>query len=128
MHDLLDHCRERAYRHDDLQWRAALTLLLARTGRLVEARVEYEATSSRFRTIGNPPMSWIDVGRTLSEAEAILAGGDSSSPSRAPSVRPARPSLSRDAIRQRVRDKATSLQPPVRQANAKRWTSWEKTG
>ena len=42
--ELLDHCRERAYRHGDQAWRAWLALLLARLGRLEEAGRELAGT------------------------------------------------------------------------------------
>ncbi len=43
-YQVLDHCREQAYRHGETQWWGALTLLLARLGRQEEAGRELSAT------------------------------------------------------------------------------------
>lgn len=50
--ELLDHCRERAYRYDDLEWRAPLTLALARLGRNDEARRDFDVTLGALRRTG----------------------------------------------------------------------------
>lgn len=67
---LLDRCRERAYCHDQLPWRAALTLLLARMGRFDEACREFEATTSRHREAGLALS--LDAGTHLAEAAWLL--------------------------------------------------------
>lgn len=67
---LLDKCRQRAYCHDELPWRAALTLLLARMGRFGEACREFDATMSRHREAGLALS--LDAGTHLAEAAWLL--------------------------------------------------------
>jgi tetratricopeptide (TPR) repeat protein len=70
-YEVLDYCRERAYRYDDLSWRGRLTLLLARLGRLDEARREIETA---FEMLGRIPQDhvWLDVATDLAETAALL--------------------------------------------------------
>ena len=70
-YDVLDHCRDRAYRFDDLQWWGNLALLLAAMGKTEEAaralddalRLLAAATSEAVR---------LDVVTNLIEAAALL--------------------------------------------------------
>lgn len=65
---LLDRCRERAYCYDELPWRAALTVLVARMGRFDEARREFDATVSRQ----DASQLSLDSGTHLAEAAWLL--------------------------------------------------------
>lgn len=68
--ELADHCRDRAYRADDLEWTAALALLLAQTGKGDEAR---EAFEDAFGRLGRADESiQLDVATNLVEAAALL--------------------------------------------------------
>src|SRR5919202_5316992 len=64
---LLDYCREGAYRHGELGWRAALALLLAKLGRTAESEVDFdacwEALAARPRAA-----AWLDMVADLAEA------------------------------------------------------------
>lgn len=65
--ELLDHCRERSYRYDDLEWRAPLTLALARLDRTDEARREFDVTYDELRLAIR-----FDLMSMLAEAAALL--------------------------------------------------------
>lgn len=67
---LAEHCRDRAYRADDLEWTAALALLLAQLGQTGEAR---EAFEDAFGRLGRAEESiQLDVATKLVEAAAVL--------------------------------------------------------
>lgn len=70
--ELLDQCREQAYWHDDLSWRGALTLLLARLGKADEAARELDVTLGRGRAATPAAGVWLDVTTDLVEAAAVL--------------------------------------------------------
>ena len=68
--ELAEHCRDRAYRADDLEWTAALALVLAQLGRSDEAR---EAFEDAFGRLGRAEESiQLDVATNLVEAAAVL--------------------------------------------------------
>ncbi|MCA1844525.1 MAG: hypothetical protein LC792_15310, partial [Actinobacteria bacterium] len=69
--DLLDHCRRRAYRDDDLSWRSALTLLLARLGRADECRADFDAAWGALDVMPRDG-AWLDLAANLAEAAAVL--------------------------------------------------------
>ena len=67
---LAEHCRDRAYRADDLGWTAALAVVLAQTGKTDEAG---EAFEDAFRRLGRADESiQLDVATNLVEAAALL--------------------------------------------------------
>jgi tetratricopeptide (TPR) repeat protein len=69
-HELAGHCRDRAYRADDLQWTAALALLAAQMGHADEAR---EAFEDAFGRLGRADESiQLDVATNLVDAAAFL--------------------------------------------------------
>ena len=77
--ELLDYCRERAYRDDDTAWMGAISLLLARGGRVDEARAAFDAASRALetapgcvpeRSAGSP--AWLDLATDLAEVAALL--------------------------------------------------------
>ena len=70
--ELLDLCRARAYWFDELSWRGALTLLLARLGKAGEAAREFDTTTSRCLAAGPRREAWLDVTTDLAEAVAVL--------------------------------------------------------
>jgi len=70
--ELLDQCREQAYWHDDLSWRGALALLLARLGKADEAARELDVTLGRGRAATPAAAVWLDVTTDLVEAAAVL--------------------------------------------------------
>ena len=115
--EVLDHCRERAYRHDDLEWRAALSLLLARLGKTDEARRELTTTSSKARQSGVRG-SWIDIQSTLSQTAAVLDRGGIAPPS---------PSSS-SSVGHHAPAPSPSPSPAEHDGYRSRWTSWEKVG
>jgi hypothetical protein len=65
---LLDHCRERAYRFNDLAWRGALTVLLARLGRADEAAREFDSAVAQFNRAQIDEETRLDVLTDLAEA------------------------------------------------------------
>jgi tetratricopeptide (TPR) repeat protein len=68
--ELVEQCRDRAYRADDLQWTAALAVVLAQSGRAGEAG---EAFEDAFRRLGRAEESiQLDVATNLVEAAALL--------------------------------------------------------
>jgi hypothetical protein len=73
-YDVLDHCRERAYRFDEPSWWGNLTLLLATLGNADEGSRAFDAA---FALIDGAPRDgvWLDVATNLIEAAALL--GDS---------------------------------------------------
>ena len=70
--ELLEHCRARAYWFDELSWRGALTLLLARLGKAGEAAREFDITASRCLAAATRTEEWLDVSTDLAEAAAVL--------------------------------------------------------
>lgn len=139
--ELLEHCREQAYCHDDLQWRAALTVLLARLGRSEEARRELHLTEARSRDAIHPPRGWIDVPASLARASTLLAGAR---PAQTPEPAPvraderavarlrARAAAGRTAAERHSAKPAVSeapdmaRQPSRREARRSGWSSWEE--
>lgn len=73
-HELLDHCRERAYRFDDLEWWGNLALLLAATGRREEAVSAFDE-AQEFLARAAKDGVWLDTLTNLLDAAALL--GDS---------------------------------------------------
>ena len=73
--DVLEHCRERAYRFDELHWWANLTLLLAATGTHEEAFTAFDETQ---RFVGGVPKDrvWLDELTNLIDAAALLGDPD----------------------------------------------------
>lgn len=71
-YELLDQCRAQAYWHDDVAWRGALTLLLARLGRDEEAARELDLTLERLLTAKVAMAVRLDVTTDLAEAAAVL--------------------------------------------------------
>lgn len=69
---LLEHSRERSYRHDDLAWRGRLCLLLARMGRTDEAAREADAVLAGLQ--GQGPDGFADI--VTNVAETVFALGD----------------------------------------------------
>lgn len=65
--ELLDHCRERAYRYDDLEWRSPLTLALARLGRNGEAERDFDVAFEALRRTGR-----VELMCLLAESAGIL--------------------------------------------------------
>ena len=70
-HDVLDHCRERAYRFGDLSWWGPLTLLLAELHKPEEAT---RAFDEAHRLLAGAPSQavWLDGLTDLIEAAAVL--------------------------------------------------------
>jgi hypothetical protein len=73
--EVLEHCRERAYRFDELHWWANLTLLLAATGKHEEAFSAFDETQ---RFVGAVPKDrvWLDELTNLIEAAVLLGDPD----------------------------------------------------
>jgi tetratricopeptide (TPR) repeat protein len=69
--DVLEHCRERAYRFDELHWWANLTLLLAATGAREEALSAFDETQRFVRRVPKDRV-WLDELTNLMEAAALL--------------------------------------------------------
>lgn len=67
---LAEHCRERAYRADDLRWWAALAVLLAQTGKAAEAAEAWDDAFGRLPAAS--PEVALDVATNLAEAAALL--------------------------------------------------------
>ena len=70
--ELLDHCRRRAYWQQDIGWRSALVLLLARMGRDEEAAREFDETAPRVLGSRIRDARWQDMTTNLAEAAAVL--------------------------------------------------------
>jgi len=68
--ELAEHCRDRAYRADDLQWAGALAVLLAQMGKADEAREVFEDAFSRLSRAEDSIQ--LDVATNLVEAAALL--------------------------------------------------------
>ena len=73
--DVLEHCRERAYRFDELHWWANLTLLLAANGTHDEAFSAFDETQ-RFVSRVPKDRVWLDELTNLIEAAALLGDPD----------------------------------------------------
>ena len=120
---VLEHCREQAYVYGDVAWRAALTLLLARTGRLEEARRELAATEAAVAEEG-VAAAWIDVPASLGRARRLL-GADS-----APAPKPRKAARLRALSGSAPPTPAPAPAPPEggRRTRMARgvWTSWEE--
>ena len=69
--DVLDHCRTRAYRYDDLDWWGNLTLLLAAMGKGDEAVRAFDATLPLLAASPRDAVR-LDVVTNLVEAAALL--------------------------------------------------------
>ncbi len=69
--DVLDHCRTRAYRYDDLDWWGNLTLLLATMGKGDEAVRAFDATLALLAAAHRDAVRF-DVVTNLIEAAAYL--------------------------------------------------------
>jgi hypothetical protein len=128
---VLEHCREQAYVHGDVAWRAALTLLLAQTGRLDEARRELAATEAAQAENGLGA-AWIDIPATLGRARRLL-GGLGPAPAPAPSASSRRkggPRLKALAGAPGPAVVTGSHEVPESPPRARRgrdiWTSWEE--
>lgn len=78
--DALDHCRDRAYRFDDLQWWGNLTLLLAATGKQDEGVRAFDAALQLVPGVRRDGAR-LDVVTNLVEAAALL--GDTARVARA---------------------------------------------
>ena len=73
--DVLEHCRERAYRFDELHWWANLTLMLAATGSHEEAFSAFDETQ-KFVSRVPKDLVWVDELTNLIEAAALLGDRD----------------------------------------------------
>jgi tetratricopeptide (TPR) repeat protein len=73
--DVLEHCRERAYRFDELHWWANLTLLLAATGTHEEAFSAFDETRTFVSRVPKDHV-WLDELTNLIEAAALLGDPD----------------------------------------------------
>ena len=70
-YDVLDHCRDRAYRFDDLPWWGNLSLLLAASGKHDEARRAFDATQELVVRAATDTCL-LDVVTNLVEAAALM--------------------------------------------------------
>ena len=68
--ELADHCRQRAYRADDLQWWAALSLLLAQTGKAHEAAEAFDDAFGRLSAADDAVR--LDVATNLADTAFLL--------------------------------------------------------
>ena len=73
--DVLDHCRERAYRFDELHWWANLALLLAAMGKHDEAFRAFDETQGHLAGVAKDAV-WLDELTNLIEAGALLADAE----------------------------------------------------
>jgi len=73
--EVLDHCRDRAYRFDELHWWANLTLLLAATGKHEEAFSAFDQTQKFLNGVAKDRV-WLDELTNLMEAAALLGDPD----------------------------------------------------
>jgi hypothetical protein len=69
---VLEHCREQGWCHDDLAWRAALTVLCTELGRTEEARRELEAIADRCLEAQPRDATWHELAANLAEAAVSL--------------------------------------------------------
>lgn len=74
-YDVLEHCRNRAYRFDDLPWWGNLTLLLATMGKADEAGRAFDATSALLGPVARDGL-WLDVVTNLIEGAALMGDAD----------------------------------------------------
>lgn len=72
-YDVLDHCRERAYRFDDLQWWGSLTLLLAELGKGGEA---VRAFDEAYRLLARARKDSVRIDVLTDVLEAAVTLGD----------------------------------------------------
>jgi len=70
-HDVLDHCRDRAYRFDDLQWWGNLALLLAAMGKTEEAARAFDDALQLLPAAPQDAVR-VDVVTNLIEGAALL--------------------------------------------------------
>ncbi len=73
--DVLEHCRERAYRFNELHWWANLTLLLAATGKYEEASSAFDQTQRYVGGVAKDRV-WLDELTNLIEAAVLLGDPD----------------------------------------------------
>lgn len=71
-HDVLDHCRERAYRFDDLAWWGPLTLLLAELHKADEATRAFDEAHRQVVGAARNRGVALDLVTDLIEAAAVL--------------------------------------------------------
>lgn len=69
--EVLDHCRQRAYRDGDALWRSMLVLLSARMGRTAEATLDLDLAGREADVVGLGPEG-LDLVTNLAEAAAVL--------------------------------------------------------
>ncbi len=80
-HDVLDHCRERAYRFDDIEWWGNLTLLLATMGKSDEASRAFDAAlpmvsaNAGEATRTDVLTNLVDGAALLGDAGRVIAAG-----------------------------------------------------
>lgn len=72
---VLDHCRERAYRFDELRWWGNLTLLLAAMGKHDEAFQAFDETQALLGG-GAKDGIWLDALTNLVDAAALLGDAE----------------------------------------------------
>jgi hypothetical protein len=70
-HAVLDHCRARAYRFDELGWWGQLTLLLAVLGKRDEASRAFDDVGGLLTRVAHDAR-WLDALTNLVEAAAVL--------------------------------------------------------
>lgn len=70
-YEVVDHCRERAYRFGDLPWWGALTVMLSELGRLDEAARAFDETSGMLGAV-TKDAAWLDGLTNLIEAAATM--------------------------------------------------------
>jgi tetratricopeptide (TPR) repeat protein len=73
--EVLDHCRERAYRFDELRWWGNLTLLLAAMGKQDEAFRAFDDTQAFLSGVAKDAV-WVDALTNLIEAAALLGDNE----------------------------------------------------
>lgn len=73
-YQVLDHCRERAYRFDDMPSWGMLCLLLADMGKDDEAARAFDAALHQLDAVAGAP-AWLDVVTNLAEASWLLGDG-----------------------------------------------------
>ncbi len=72
LEELLDYCRQRSYFNNELRWRAALTLLLARMGYAQESAREFDTVMRQGLNGLIHDGEWLDLMTNAGEAAAIL--------------------------------------------------------
>lgn len=83
--EVLEHCRERAYRFDELHWWANLTLLLAATGMHEEAFSAFDETQRFVSRVPKDPVC-LDELTNLIEAATLRAGAPGTATARAHAI------------------------------------------